>query len=325
MVEPAASAMRAMVSAAARDGVQLAASGTWRSLQQQIDLFKQRFDRTPRGGKSKRWDGFNWFPIPPFAVDSAATPGTSNHGKGLAVDLSRGKWNVPLTDVELKWLAANGPRFGYFNTVKSEAHHWGYCLGDALPDGVTGSGGPSPSASVDWDAIAKLDKAFSAIEYPGALRRDDRGEAVKAVQWKLHAAGFGIVVDGRFGKNTEAAVKDFGLQNGLVGDGVVDAELWGRLGLKGGAGGAPPFDASRPDVPDEDVAAVTFSKPFGSGSSGADVAAVQMKLASFGYTVERNGEFGPRTKKAVTHFQKVNGRPQNGKVDAELWGLLGLP
>lgn len=327
MVEPAASAMRALVAAASGDGIQLATNGTWRSYQQQVDLFTQRFSRSPRGGKSKKWDGLAWWPKPGFKVWSAATPGTSNHGKGLAADLTRRAWNVPITDTELRWLAANGPGFGFWNTVKGEPFHWTYCLVDDVPTGVDRpTDGSGTAHAADWDSISNLDKEFSTVEYPGAIRRGAKGQAVKALQWKLNVAGYRIDVDGTFGKNTETAVKEFELKNGLTGDGVVDVVLWGHLGLPGGASGPPPLDGVSPDPPDDivDDAAPQFTKPFGSGASGAEVAAVQEKLAAFGYTVEKNGEFGPRTKKAVTHFQKVNGRTQNGKVDAELWGLLGL-
>ena len=73
-----------------------------------------------------------------------------------------------------------------------------------------------------------------------------------ALEWKLKAAGYDVDVDEQFDENTGAAVKMFELSNGLTGDGVVDAVLWGRLGLPGGAGGAPPVDVLReiPDVED---------------------------------------------------------------------------
>ena len=188
MVEPAASAIRAMVGAAGVAGVELAASGTWRSLQQQIDLFTQRFSRTPRGPKSKQWDGLPWWPKQGFTVDAAGTPGTSNHGLGLAVDLSRREWNVNLTDVELQWLADNGPRFGFWNTVKSEHHHWTYGLGDNVTDAV---GKPGPAAPApDWELIKKIDAELSQVQYPGSAhlrcRRDGSdGPGVEAQGCRL--------------------------------------------------------------------------------------------------------------------------------------------
>ena len=138
MVEPAARAMRAMVAASKKaSGVKLASSGTWRSYQQQVNLFTQRYTRQPGKGRSKSWKGLTYWKKPGFA--GAASPGTSNHGKGLAADLSRRDWRTDMSAAELKWLAANGPRFGFWNTVSSEAWHWAYCLGDDVSDAVIGT------------------------------------------------------------------------------------------------------------------------------------------------------------------------------------------
>ncbi|MDX1415063.1 MAG: peptidoglycan-binding domain-containing protein [Candidatus Promineifilaceae bacterium] len=47
------------------------------------------------------------------------------------------------------------------------------------------------------------------------VRRGDRGEQVKRIQQALKDAGFDIVVDGDFGKQTEAVVKEFQGRKGL--------------------------------------------------------------------------------------------------------------
>jgi hypothetical protein len=49
-----------------------------------------------------------YYSNPPSGVGTAAVPGTSNHGWGLAVDLK-------LTTQEYKWMLANAPRFGWVN------------------------------------------------------------------------------------------------------------------------------------------------------------------------------------------------------------------
>ncbi|MBW3602666.1 MAG: D-alanyl-D-alanine carboxypeptidase family protein [Actinobacteria bacterium] len=70
----------------------------------------------------------------------AATPGSSNHGWGLAVDLV-----VPggYDDPTYRWLAANGPRFGWVNPdwareggSKPEPWHWEFVGGRGNPDAV---------------------------------------------------------------------------------------------------------------------------------------------------------------------------------------------
>jgi len=45
----------------------------------------------------------------------AARPGTSNHGRGLALDLSYSNYN---------WLASNARTYGFIRTVSSEPWHW---------------------------------------------------------------------------------------------------------------------------------------------------------------------------------------------------------
>lgn len=62
----------------------------------------------------------------------AATPGTSNHGWGLAVDISVGGQKAYNSQI-YKWLFENGWKFGWYNPVKlrdksglDEAWHWEY-------------------------------------------------------------------------------------------------------------------------------------------------------------------------------------------------------
>ena len=55
-----------------------------------------------------------------------ASPGTSNHGFGLAVDLANnGGTKLSISMPEYKWVAENAPRFG-FKRIASEAWHWEY-------------------------------------------------------------------------------------------------------------------------------------------------------------------------------------------------------
>ena len=56
------------------------------------------------------------------------------------------------------------------------------------------------------------------------IRKGSRGESVKKLQQILK-----INVDGIFGTNTETAVKQFQLKNGLVADGIVGSKTWDKL------------------------------------------------------------------------------------------------
>lgn len=95
---PAAAAWRGAVEAAARDGIDLKVTDSYRSYDEQVDLV-QRKGLYADGGYG-------------------AVPGTSNHGWGLAVD-------VDTTDPATQsWIRANGFRFGFVEAVPREPWHW---------------------------------------------------------------------------------------------------------------------------------------------------------------------------------------------------------
>ena len=58
-----------------------------------------------------------------------------------------------------------------------------------------------------------------------------QGEDIRAVQRALRAAGFAIEVDGVFGPDTDATVRAYQTQNGLVSDGIVGPATSAHLGL----------------------------------------------------------------------------------------------
>lgn len=61
------------------------------------------------------------------------------------------------------------------------------------------------------------------------LRQGANGDAVRALQVELRAAGFSLVVDGDFGSATNSAVRTYQSRNGLVVDGAVGPITWGSL------------------------------------------------------------------------------------------------
>jgi hypothetical protein len=95
----AAEAFKSMRAAAAAVGVSIGVTDSYRSYDQQVVLAAQK-------GLS-RDGGF------------AATPGTSEHGWGLAVD-------VDVDRSGLAWLRANGGRFGFVEANGREPWHWEY-------------------------------------------------------------------------------------------------------------------------------------------------------------------------------------------------------
>lgn len=93
--------------------------------------------------------------------------------------------------------------------------------------------GTTPALSPDLQAVLRGEKA---------LRRKDRGEAVREMQEMLVAAGYSVGANGPdaiFGGDTEAAVKSFQRANGLGDDGVVGKDTLGKLASSGQATPAP--------------------------------------------------------------------------------------
>jgi len=96
---PAAEAFKSMRAAAAADGIDISITDSYRSFDQQVTLAAEK-GLTSNGG---------W----------AATPGTSEHGWGLAVDVDVDKGG-------LAWLRANGATYGFVEAVSREPWHWEY-------------------------------------------------------------------------------------------------------------------------------------------------------------------------------------------------------
>jgi hypothetical protein len=95
---PAAASWNNLVEAARADGVELRITDSYRSYDEQVDLVRRK-GLYSQGGL-------------------AATPGTSNHGWGMAVD-------ADVTDAATRtWLQVNGPRFGWVESVPREPWHW---------------------------------------------------------------------------------------------------------------------------------------------------------------------------------------------------------
>jgi peptidoglycan hydrolase-like protein with peptidoglycan-binding domain len=235
MAEPAARACRAMVAAAAGDGIGLDATGTYRSYEQQVNLFTSRYTTSPQAGrKTKTWNGVKYWQMPGVAM--AATPGTSKHGLGVTPDLATrtgaGKLVAVTTETQ-QWLAAHGPGFGFWNSVKSEAWHWPYFPGDDIPAAVL---------EMERDGRIRLQPAvpddptrrgafYREMPLDGTLTKGSSGVAVEALQWALTKAGFPAAIDGDFGPSTLKAVQEFQTAKSLTVDGLVGPKTWEKLKL----------------------------------------------------------------------------------------------
>lgn len=137
----AATAWNAMQLAGAFAGVELNHVGAYRPFEQQIKLFRERYTGTPTGRRpqvTRTYQGATWYLKKGMAP--AGTPGTSNHGWGLAIDISN------CSGKRLEWLlgdgfsTSNALKFGFSWEVKdganAEAWHICYVCGDQLPQAV---------------------------------------------------------------------------------------------------------------------------------------------------------------------------------------------
>ena len=142
------------------------------------------------------------------------------------------------------------------------------------------------------------------------LAEGAQGADVKAVQTALLAAGVPVPggADGVYGPATRSAVTAFQSRKGLAASGSVDEATATALGL-----------ASAPAVS-------AGSSGLKVGATGDAVKQLQTALMNSGVFVPGgvDGVYGQATKTAVSNYQRWNGLPVTGEVDATMASKLGL-
>lgn len=289
----AARSFLAMQAAAATVGIYLTYTygGCFRSYKGQKSLFLSRYIPKFVAGKTyaffKRWQGKKWYKL--LGMATAAVPGTSNHGRAIAIDLALGTSPdnaVPLNDKALKWLLKNAHLYGFSWELQSEPWHVRYVLGDALP-----------AATVEYERRGSkpVTPPVTPVTPPPSgdgtpeLSMGSTGDYVKKAQKKLADAGFYKgPIDGDFGGMTKAAVINFQTKNKLVVDGLIGDQTWAVL-----------MKVSKPTPPPK-------IQSLKVGSKGERVKAIQKKLNSLGFNVgPADGDFGEKTKRGVMDFQRA--------------------
>jgi peptidoglycan hydrolase-like protein with peptidoglycan-binding domain len=164
----------------------------------------------------------------------------------------------------------------------------------------------APAAATASAAPVAASAAMEALK-PWPVLREGSNSAwppvtVRSLQYLLNARGARLVVDGRFGPQTKAAVVAFQRSRGLPATGVVTASTWLKL-------------------------IITVQQ----GSTGPAVRAVQDQInfrnLRNGHTLTVDGIFGPQTKAAVIAFQKgmaleIHGFLVDGIVGPMTWQAL---
>lgn len=240
----AARAWHAMRDAAWKSGILLSLSQGYRTYDQQVVLFRSRYTTDVLPGRpTKRWQGQVWYQRPKTA--QAATPGTSNHGWALALDLAIDadgdeafEWPVKSIDKKaVDWLLKNAQRYGWAWELQSEPWHLVYIAGDKLPQAVLDFEGGIVPAGPSLDAVAAGIEAAKGYKLKlgsgGSKATQGERDAVIWLQVFLNKSGANVLVDGDFGKKTDVAVRDFQRKNinkvGIA-DGMVGPKTWAALG-----------------------------------------------------------------------------------------------
>lgn len=125
-----------LYNAALGAGIELVNIGDYRSYEAQKALFEQRYSKRDEGRKpsvTRVVDGVTYWLRK--GMSPSSSPGRSNHGFGLAIDLGErvaGK-TVPLAGKTLKWMCENAPTYNFFlqssdpKSAEFEAWHWQWC------------------------------------------------------------------------------------------------------------------------------------------------------------------------------------------------------
>ena len=139
----------------------------------------------------------------------------------------------------------------------------------------------------------------SLNDYP-TLRRGNRGNKVRLLQFLLQNYGYNLARDGIFGQKTETAVINFQQANGLKADGIVGPLTWAKL-----------------------LNLYPTSTTIRRGDNSSNVNYLQRKLLSKLYPITMlDGKFGPETENAVKEFQRENNLVEDGIVGPQTWAKI---
>lgn len=239
MEKTAARSFMAMFAEARTQGFVIKHVGDYRSFEAQKNLFVSRYDPVNKSiydgtpsTRRKVWDKAIQHGYPSMYwvkklingryPATAATPGQSNHGWGLALDIAEEYDNDtapdPIREGFVRWLIGNAHRYGISAELQSEPWHWRYVAGDNIP---------IATQLYEKNGVSPIDTSGPALvfAYPGTpIRMGSKGDTVKLVQ-----AVVGATPDGDFSSVTERRVKDWQSRNGLLADGVVGPVTWKKM------------------------------------------------------------------------------------------------
>jgi peptidoglycan hydrolase-like protein with peptidoglycan-binding domain len=143
------------------------------------------------------------------------------------------------------------------------------------------------------------------------LQSGSEGRQVRLLQHAL-----GVIVDGVFGPETEAAVRSYQATRGLAVDGVVGPQMSAALAGKTEASSARNEGAS------SGAHAIEASSHESAAARSTAASPVVRLQRALGVSVD--GTFGPETEAAVRHLQARHGLAVDGVVGPQTWKALGI-
>lgn len=310
----------------AATGLDLSHVGDYRDIQEQINLLIARYNIVACPAGQRYWNGKCWAKKPNVAV--VATPGTSDHGWGLALD---GCWWLTGPDGKGKavgiaglsdgwaWIRTNLTRYGLcwaWDEMDEEPWHWHlYAMNTAAVLAYEAGQLPPPPPPPTPAPGFKHD-----IPQP-TLREGSSGPEVVKLQlvlkfWKWYPPEFqNDTADGQFGGRTKTGVVNMQKAFGIGADGVYGVQTATR------------YDNFLTDMDNVGSPECAFPTPpaggFRRGDSGVGVKDLQAQLSWHGVAIGilRNaltldGVFGNETYGAVVTWQSylisVNRLPAGG-------------
>jgi peptidoglycan hydrolase-like protein with peptidoglycan-binding domain len=216
LLPEAAAAWRNLQNAATAAGFTLTMTGAYRTYDQQVALFGERYTTENTGRSSKSWKGVQYWLKPGVAM--AAVPGTSNHGWGCAVDAALSGYGSAAQGVGepfLSWAVQNAASSGWSWETQSEAWHLRLVAFESIEQPSNGSTPahvpPPPTLKLGsaGGQVAALQNLCVLFKWGDPGRADGQfGErtqtAVKAMQSALS-----LNADGEYGPKSAAAVAQF--------------------------------------------------------------------------------------------------------------------
>jgi peptidoglycan hydrolase-like protein with peptidoglycan-binding domain len=221
----------------------------------------------------------------------AAAPGTSNHGWGVAVDFASNINNDK--SAEHRWMEKNAGAYGWENPLWAR-------------NSTTADGMYEPW---HWEYSPARDrkKSAPAVRVPaaGEIGFGQSGSKVREVQELLKARGYkNIVIDGKFGMGTGAAVVSFQKKRKLAQVGVVGPKTLAEL-----------KNQKKPNpVTGPKKRAPKKLATLRQGSKGREVNILQVAVGA-----KVDGIFGAGTAQKVVAFQRKHGLVPDGIVGPRTW------